>query len=465
MANMLIFQGGTEGDRQKMSQVKITPFGAMIDLQLQQLSLKADTKSAMEMFQLSTSIIDTNSRQVPTNQETSRGEAPTATQVNFDRADDAQFTNLQVSFYRSTGLDCLGGEMYRRLAQPASKYPEAWPGGDVAKKFRECCDKAGIPEADLLKVVYVRANRNTGSGNIGLDVMKADQLLTIATPGEGQKNAQRYKASALVGPDMVGAFVVDEVPSPDFADVVINQENMCIQGGQTPQAFGSQAHEKHLLGGATQGHLPMLAEIEQLANQMLEAGLENNVDAADKLFRSLTAGIEHSGQHVKFMSEYRRGAGKGKALFEEQVKELNKVINDFAQFAQSFGEALEQAQKAVNPQAGVDPKMIETQAKIERDNMLAQADNERKNQKAIAAIETKQIGAAVKAEQSLSAHETKLAQQAQQKQLEISAQAEQNALDLRNQADQNAMEIGKTAVLARIEVEKAKEKPAPTTSE
>jgi hypothetical protein len=463
VSNMLLFKGGSEADRQKMNQIKVTPFGAMIDLDIEQMNLRADTDSALKMFQLSTSIVDTNSRQVPVNQETSRGEAPTATQVNFDRADDAQFTNLQVTFYRSTGLDCIGAEMYRRIAQPASKYPESWPGGDVAKQFRDRCEKDGIPPSELLDVKFVRANRNTGSGNMGLDVMRADQLLTIATPGEGQKNAQRFKACALVGPDMVSAFVVDDVPAPNFEDVTINQENMCIQGGQTPQAFGSQPHEKHLMGSATQGHLPMLGEIEQLANEMLEAGLENNVDAADKLFRSLTAGIEHSGQHVKFLSEYRRG-GKGKALMEEQVKELNKVINDFTQFAQTFGEALEQAQQAANPQAGLTPEQMKAQAQIEIDREKAQADIEIKNAKAMAQLEASEAKNALRVEQALSSHETKLAFAAQQHELKLAAEAEKFRQEMLALAAKNTIEIGKQATLDRMEVERAAAQPATTES-
>jgi hypothetical protein len=354
--------------------------------------------------------------------------------------------------------------MYRRMAQPGSKYPDSWPGGDVAKHFRECCEEAGIPEADLLKVEFVRANRNTGSGNKGLDVMTGDKLLTIATPGEGQKNAQRYLASALVGPEMAPAFVVDEVPPPNFEDVTINQENMCIQGGQTPQAFGSQPHEQHLMGGATQGHLPMLAEIEQLANQMLEAGLENNVEAADKLYRSLTAGIEHAGQHVKFLSEYRRG-GKGKALFEEQVKEFSKVLNDFSQFAQTFGEALEQAQQAANPQANLDPKMVETQAKIQRDDMLAEAKIRRDDQTTLHKLETSEVKNALKTEQAAAAHETKLALSAQEKELALQADAAKTQQDLAATAAANAIDIGKQATLARMEVEKAAREPANSTTE
>jgi hypothetical protein len=298
---------------------------------------------------------------------------------------------------------------------------------------------------------------------MGLDVMRADQLLTIATPGEGQKNAQRFKACALVGPDMVSAFVVDDVPAPNFEDVTINQENMCIQGGQTPQAFGSQPHEKHLMGAATQGHLPMLGEIEQLANQMLEAGLENNIEAADKLFRSLTAGIEHAGQHVKFLSEYRRG-GKGKALMEEQVKELNKVINDFTQFAQTFGEALEQAQQAANPQAGLTPDQMKAQADIEIARAKAENDIEIKNAKAMAQLEASEAKNALRVEQALSSHETKLALAAQQHELKIAAEAEKFRQEMMALAAKNTIEIGKQATLDRMEVERAAAQPATTES-
>jgi hypothetical protein len=464
VANMLILKGGNEGDRQKMSQIKVTPFAAMVGLEIEQFQLRADTQSALNMFNLSTNIVDSNSRQVPINQQTTGGEAPTATQVNFERADEAQFTNLQVSNYRATGLDPLFAEMYRRIAQPASKYPEGWPGGDIAKQFRDRCAQEGIPEADLLKVKYVRANRNTGSGNMGLDVMRADQLLTIATPGQGQLNAQKFKATALVGSDMAPAFVIEEVPPPNFEDVTINQENMCIQGGQTPQAFGQQPHEKHLMGAATQGHLPMLGEIEQVANQMLEAGLENNIEAADKLFRSLQAGIEHAGQHVQFLSQYKR-SGKGKALFEEQVKEFNKVINDLAQFTQSFGEALEQAQQVANPQQGMDPEMLKAQAEIQRKQMLTEADIEMKNAKTMASLEAAEVKNALKAEQAMSTHETKLALGVQQKELDMQAQAAKTQQELLVQQAQNTIEIGKQAVLGRMEVRQTAEKSESTTEQ
>ncbi len=218
------------------------------------------------------------------------------------------------------------------------------------------------------------------------------------------------------------------------------------------------------MGGATQGHLPMLGEVEQVANQMLEAGLENNVEAADKLLRSMSAGIEHSGQHVQFLSEYRRG-GKGKALFEEQVKELNKVLNDFAQFAQSFGEALQQAQQAADPQAGMSPEMVETQAKIERDNMLAQAKVERDNMTTQAKLEQSEVKTALRAEQAMASHETKLALTAEQHQFDLEAKRLKTEQELLADQAHNTVEISKTAMLDQMEVEKAAEMAKVTTSE
>jgi hypothetical protein len=208
----------------------------------------------------------------------------------------------------------------------------------------------------------------------------------------------------------------------------------------------------------------MLAEIEQVANQMLEAGLENNVEAADKLFRSLQSGIEHAGQHVQFLSQYKR-SGKGKALFEEQVKEFNKVINDLAQFTQSFGEALEQAQQAANPQAGMTPEQMKAQSDIEINKAKAEADIEIKNAKAMAALEAAEAKNAIKVEQAMSNHETKLALSVQQKELDMQAQAAKTQQELLAKQAQNTIEIGKQAVLGRMEVRQTAEKSESTTEQ
>lgn len=457
--NSLIFQTPNEGDRQKLQQMKWTPFGILNPgLQLEQLKFEIDVSAGFEAFNLNTNIMDQNSRVFPQNARTQGGEQPTATQTNFDRADQAQFTGLQVSNYRATGLDLIGGEMYRRIAQPRAKYPESWPGGNVAKAFRDECAEYGIPEADLLKVKYVRASRNVGTGNKGLDVMIADQLLTVATPGEGQKNAQLYKATALVGPDLAPVFVQTQAPDATFEDTIINQENLNIQAGQTPQAFGYQAHMQHLGPQQPWGHLTILQGMQQLATQLMDQGIppqEKAIEEAVKLHGKIESGIQHSGQHVDFLAQYRRN-GKNPALHEEDVKELRKVLNDFVQFNETFAESISSAQEQMQPDpAQMDPKMAETQAKIQRDDMMAQAKAQRDDFVAGKKVERSQIQGAVKLQQNQASHEQKLGQQAESATIDLEKQRLTNAQDVEKQAVTTGLDIMKSEAEAKRKINEA----------
>lgn len=455
VANTPMFNSSQEGDRQKLNQVKITPFGILQPgLTLETTRVNVDINSAMEMFNLGTNIINSNSRQFPQNQQTVGGEAPTATQVNYDRADEARFTNLQISFYRATGLDNLGAEMYRRLAQPESKYPESWPGGKIAAAFRKKAKEYGISEGDLLKVKTVRASRNIGSGNMGLDVMRADQALSVATPGQGQLNARKLKVQALYGADMVPALVQEEKPEANYEDVQISNENLNIQSGQTPEAFGSQPHQQHLMGGATQGHIPLLAEVEQIANQMLEAGLDKDVAAAEKILGVLISGLEHSKQHVAFMSELPRTRGR-LGLFEGEVKEFNKVLNDLEQFTQSFQEALESAQEAANPQQGMSPEMMKAQADIEMKREMHQLDMQIKQAQAITKAENDKIKGTAKLENAQAAFEQNLGQKAQEAVLNQQVSEAQAQLEVEGQAIKTGLDIVKTQQEARAKQQAA----------
>lgn len=451
ISNCLIFETQNEGERQKAQQFKFTPFGLLNPgLVLNQVKMDIDVEAGFAAFNLNTNIMNQNSRNFPQNDTSSTGEQPTATQVNFDRADQAQFTTLQVSNYRATGLDCLGGEMYFRLAQPASKYPEAWPGGNVAKWFRDECKKYGIPAEDLLKVKFVRASRNVGSGNKGLDVMIADQLLTISTPGEGQKNAQLFKATALVGADMAPVFVQSEMPDATPEDWQINQENLCIQGGQTPQAFGYQDHMKHLGVGAPWGHITIVQEMQQLATQFMDQGIQPQmIPDCVQLHAKIDAGVQHSGQHVDFLAQYRRN-GKNPALHEEEVKELRKLLNDFMQFNETFGESIASAQEKTQPQGEqMSPEMAETQAKIERENMLAQAKVERDNFTTQAKVERSNLQSLQKLDQSQTKHQQQLGQQAEKDTLSLNTEAARAQQELTKTALSNTLELEKQAKAAK----------------
>lgn len=455
VANTLLFRAQNEESSQKLKQVKITPFGILNPgLDIEQIKLQPDIQNAIGFFNVGTNLVNSNSRQYPVGDQKSYGEAPTATQVNADRADQAQFTSKQIMLYRSTGLDPLGAEMYRRIAQSGSKYPESWPGGDVAKQFRDACKADGIPEADLLKVDYVRANRNIGTGNMALDIMQSDQLMTVATPGQGQLNARYKKACAIVGSDAAGAFVQIQQPPPDFEDTVISQEDLFIQNGQTPTAIGSQPHERHLGVGMPTGHVTTLMQAEQIANQMLEAGVGSNLEAANRIFRVLQSGIEHSAQHVAFMEEMPRIGGRN-SIYSEQVKELNKMLNDFSQFTEHFGEELQKAQAEQNPQAGMTPEQQKVQAEIENKRAITMAGIEDNRLKTQAKLENDQIKTMARSEQAVASHQQKLGMQAYEQTAKLQGKELEQQQKLRENALKTAQELGANAAFNEQELQES----------
>jgi hypothetical protein len=359
LANTLMFKGGSENDIQKMDQITITNMGILYPgLELEQQKFAGDVDAAMSMVNVGTQIMDTNGRLFPQNDKTQGGEAPTATQVSFDRSDQAQFTGQQIDFYRAIGLDVLGAEMYMRLAQPASKYPKSWGGGEVAEEFREMCREYGIPEADLLKVKTVRANRNGGSGNSGVDLWKAQQIMAVATPGAGQLAARKEVVAAVKGWEMVPVFIQD-TPEPIPEDVQIGNENLLIQGGKTPQAYGFQDQERHL-----QSHMQMAGEMANLVAQVDEQGITpETLQDAMKLHTALDSAIEHSGMHVQLMSEV-RGMDKRPPLHEQLVKEATKNLQNLSGISAQFGQKIEEVSKQQAAQTQ-SPEMLKAQQEMQ----------------------------------------------------------------------------------------------------
>ncbi len=371
LANTPMFEGGDESDTNKLDQIVVTPMGILpAGLRLQQVRFTADVQTALEIFQAGTNIIDSNTRDFPQNQRQSGGEQPTATQVNADRADEAQFDNLQVEIYR-VFLGAMFAEMYRRLAQPASKYPEDWGGGKIAKKFREQCKAAGIPEADLLKVVSVKSNVGGSSGNMSLDLMKADIALSVATPGAGQLAARKAKIAAAWGHQNVSMFVED-APQPVPDDQQIDTENLLIQGGQIPTPFGWDDQEKHV-----QSHLQLGAQSAQAAQQMMETDqVGQNLDAADKLANILNAVATHVSAHVDLMKQMPR-TGKTPTLYEATIAEATKQAHNLEEMSQALAQDVA---KGRQQQPTMSPEMAKAQADIQIKNAAAQADIQRKDQ-------------------------------------------------------------------------------------
>lgn len=398
IGSLPMFQGNAESDRQKMSQIVFSRLGILFpDVNIAQFKLNTDLSGSMAILSESNRILNTNTRIFPQNDNGPRGDTPTATQVTFDRQDQAQFTSLQVQFYRMTGADRLGYEMYRRLSSGGSKYPESWPGGKAAKRFRERCEKAKISDDCRTDVKFVRSSRSGGTGNMGLDSMKADEAMKVATPGRGQMNARKQKVKALYGPEMIEAFVQD-APPPMPEDVVISLENAVLQSGKLIHAFGFQPHDRHLGEPDPQGtgHLGALITTEQAAAQMQDSpeGVGAALDDAIKLSGIIEAMLGHVALHVDFMREV-------PAIYEDQIKEMDKLMNDVSQFTENLTADIA---SALQRRSAEQPTSPEHQAII----MKAQSDREAKMIRAQGDIEVKRMSTIAKiqnqAETSASRH-------------------------------------------------------------
>lgn len=431
MQNMLMFKGTSEADADKLDQITFTQFGLMAPgLEFEQVRFFADPQSAIGVLSMGKQIISENTRISPQNEKTVTSEQPTATQVNADRADRAQLSTLQISVYRANGLDVQFGEMYRRIAQPGSKYPEKWGGGIVAKRFRERCEQQGIPEGDLLKISYVRANRNSGSGDLMLDVMKADQLMSVATPGRGQANARKEKIAALKGVEMVPAFFEDEPHIPGQQDAMLSMENNLITLGQSPTAYGYQDQEAHAVS-----HLQLLSEAAKVASQLDEAGIApEQVEGARNLHRMLTAGVAHMGQHIALMQSVPR-AGKQPALYEQLLAEVTKQVHNLAQIADSLGEAVAKAQP---PQPAQSPEMLKAQQDMQIRGAMAQQDMDLKAQSHMAKLGNLAVQQQARGQMKIENAQMDEALRASKTESEL-AQKELNAHQDRNIAAANAV--------------------------
>lgn len=434
------FQSASESDREKLKQIVFTPLGILFpDVQLQELKINADFTGGLAILAESNRVINTNTRIFPQNDQAG-GEQPTATQVTFDRQDQAAFTSLQIKFYRITGADPLGSEMYRRISRSAEDYPESWPGGPAAKEFRKRMKKYGITESQYQTPQYVRAHRGGGTGNMALDLQKAKEVLQVATPGRGQENARKEVVRAIQGQDRVEEFLeFDQPPTPE--DVVIGLENTTLQNAQMINAFPFQPHERHL-GDPTpdgEGHLAVVASALEAARQIDAQGIETALQDAIKLEKVLEASLTHSAQHTKFLGELPSN--------EQIFKDLSKVLVEARGFNQNFAKSIEAAvqkqQQEQQPQQQ-DPK-------VQAIMMKAQAEIESLKAKTAAEIQI----SGVKQQQKLSnmqmTADARRAEREQKASLEMGIQAEQSLIDQQRQAIdlQNEVKKGEAKTRAK----------------
>lgn len=434
ISNTLMFKGGSESDTQKLDQITMTNLGIMAPgLELEQVRFQADIEGALSIVGMGSQLLAENTRISPQNEKTSTSEQPTATQVSADRADRAQFSTLQIMVYRSVGLDVLFSEMYRRLAQPASKYPPAWGGGDVAKRFRERCKKRGIPEGELMDVKCIRANRNIGSGDLSLDLMKGKELMGIATPGKGQLNARKEIVAALKGVEMISAFVEEAQPQPGQNEVQIDNENNLIQLGQSPVAFGFQDQEKHVAK-----HMELLSQASQVVPQLMQQGINpQNLDGAKKLSHLIAAGVDHVGQHVQLMASIPR-TGTAPAMYEQVVAQLTKQLHNMQQLGQSLEADIGKADTQSQPQQS--PEIMKAQQDMQIKAAQAQQDMALKDKAHQAKLGNLAVTTQAKTHMKEMDHALSKQQQDEQKRQQLLHEQAQGAQDLTINAAKAAQE-------------------------
>lgn len=443
IANMPIFVGADENQRQKLNQVTFS-FGAIQypDMgTLTQMKIVNDIKGAADVFMLGTQSLDQISRTNPINQAV--GPEKTATQETYERMAQTELTGLQLSNYLATGGDALGAEMYRRIAQPGSKYPKAHPGGNVAELFRKEAQEYGIPENELLEVESVTATRQGGSGSMAVDVAKAKEAMAVATPGPGQLFARKLIAYGLgYSPDVVDSLIEESAPPPDEEDVIISQENLAIQNGQAPQAFGFQPHEKHIRQPSGNDHLNVLAGIEQIVTGLLKQGIQpNQIEDAVKLHNSMDAGIAHCEQHIAFMQELPRTGGRP-SIYEGFIKEMKPLLNNLRQLSRSFAELIASAQEAAQQQPqNMSPEMLKAQMDIQIAQMKAEND-----------IQIKQAMADAKMGNQALLQQSRSRMKEQDAEMKIGLEAQQKAFDLQTQRAQAQQALDEKAGLAQVEL-------------
>lgn len=434
-----MFQSGSETDRQKLAQMTWTAFGILApDVQIAEVKLRPDISGGIAVLGENSRVMNTNTRIFPQNDTGPKGEAVTATQAAFDRQDQAQFDSLQVKIFRTGGLDPQGFEMYRRISKPESEYPESAPGGKAAANFRKKCKDAGIPDKCRTDVEYVRASRTGGSGNMGLDAMKADQVLNIASPGAGQLNARKEKAAVLYGWERVDEFVEGEIVLTEH-DRILMFETSLLSLGQVFPALPTDDHEKHLGVPSPEGvgHLALLATTHQAAMQFQEAGIEQALDDAVKIAKIMESVHAHSQSHHEYMATMPR--------YKESTKQIGALLDQFSRFIEVFnsevGAAL-QAQQPKGPQMSAEDQAKLMKAQVEIEVMKLKAGVEMEIRKAAADLKLGHQAErmTLKNHEELTRHDQKLG-----------IEAEQAIIDFERQRAEAANELAKTRAKHNIE--------------
>jgi len=127
--------------------------------------------------------------------------------------------------------------------------------------------------------------------------------------------------------------------------------------------------------------LAVLLTTYQTASGMAKSGqLEQHLEDAQKLDRTLEAVLAHVAQHVQFLGQF------GIPKFQQIAKDLSGTLNEIGQFVQTFreqiGAALQAQQQAQGPAVSAKDQamLISAQVKAQVEQAMAQQRMQHKEQ-------------------------------------------------------------------------------------
>jgi len=340
-------------------------------LKVAQTRIAESLNGAMGVKNLLGSILSSNTgnyreRIPPENQEPTYGQAKmnVQQQTALVGGDVTRVRNSLSRFYRET---------LRRLLSP--KVSASTPGGKEALRFRELCEKDGMPKEALNfeHVLRVRANISIGYGSPQLQEMATEKLvsLTPAMDETSRNHAFRARVAAIPGVGQPGADLFfpslkkQKMPEDHLWDAVMENNELRTMGGQV-QVTSRQNHATHFKVhyADTMAHLQQMQQGKAQPHDVLihleEVG-PHLKDHLDEMPRVDIAASLASGKHPQKESPEHKKMEKAWHQLAQVSDHLHKELE-----RQNAKSAAEQ-QKNGNKQPQINPEHMTELLKLHGD--------------------------------------------------------------------------------------------------
>lgn len=236
-----------------------------------------------------------------------RGEQPTATQIEFQAANDTRLSGSQIDNYYQN-LDSIYEEMFRRVLKGQD---------DEAKRFLRECEEAGVPREALTRMHSIKANRLSGYPSPQARTratMDSMQLVPMMNE-QGKANWLNEAIATIGGADKVGLWNPPvQIPTMDEAFATV--ENGTMTDGVQPKVVSGMNNVIHI-----QIHMAFAEEQLKPMQEQLEMGGQLDPAELQKAFEFVQILGSHVQEHLNAIGAdpTRKDLVK---LFTEQLRGL-----------------------------------------------------------------------------------------------------------------------------------------------